>query len=105
KIPGPRFALGRARMRLDLLASFPGAEPLEAYERLLLDVLRGDPTLSITTEEIELLWRLFDPLLRHPPRPRSYPRHSWGPVEALRLPGSRGWRLPDSESGTRPVDP
>jgi glucose-6-phosphate 1-dehydrogenase len=105
KIPGPRFALGRARMRLDLLASFPGAEPLEAYERLLLDVLRGDPTLSITTEEIELLWRLFDPLLRHRPRPRSYPRHSWGPVEALRLPGSRGWRLPDSESGTRPVDP
>jgi len=95
-IPGPRFALGRARMRLDLLESFPGAEPLEAY---------GDPTLSITTEEIELLWRLFDPLLRHRPRPRSYPRHSWGPVEALRLPGSRGWRLPDSESGTRPVDP
>ena len=83
----------------------PGAEPLEAYERLLLDVLRGDPTLSITTEEIELLWRLFDPLLRHPPRPRSYPRHSWGPDEALRLPGSRGWRLPDSESGTQPVDP
>ena len=83
----------------------PAPSPLEAYERLLLDVLRGDRTLSITTEEIELLWRLFDPLLRHPPRPRSYPRHSWGPVEALRLPGSRGWRLPDSESGTQPVDP
>ena len=74
-------------------------------ERLLLDVLRGDPTLSITTEGIELLWRLFDPLLRHPPRPRSYPRHSWGPDEALRLPASRGWRLPDSESGTPPVEP
>jgi glucose-6-phosphate 1-dehydrogenase len=38
---------------------------------------------------------LLDPLLRDLPEPRSYPRGSWGPAEALRLPGERGWRLPD----------
>jgi glucose-6-phosphate 1-dehydrogenase len=96
KVPGPTFALGRGRMRLALLEAFPGAEPLEAYERLLLDVMRGDPTLFISTEQVELLWRLFDPLLRDPPPVRRYPRGSWGPSEALGLPGERGWRLPDS---------
>ena len=97
KIPGPDFRLARARMRLDLLESFPDAEPLEAYERLLLDVLRGDTTLFLHTEATELLWRLFDPLLRHPPKTMPYPRHSWGPTEALRLPGERGWRLPETD--------
>ncbi|WP_308284398.1 glucose-6-phosphate dehydrogenase [Pseudonocardia oceani] len=96
KVPGPDFVLGRGRMRLDLLDAFPEAQPLEAYERLLLDVMRGDSTLFTSTEEIELLWELFDPLLRDPPEPRRYPRGSWGPAEALRIPGERGWRLPDS---------
>ncbi len=95
KVPGPEFRLGRARMRLDLLEAFPGAEPLEAYERLLLDVLRDDSTLFISTEQVELLWRLFDPVLRNPPQIRSYPRGSWGPGEVLDIPGERGWRLPD----------
>lgn len=71
------------------------AEPLEAYERLLLDVLRGDSTLFISTEQVELLWRQFDPVLRNPPDVRSYPRGSWAPGEALGIPGERGWRLPD----------
>jgi glucose-6-phosphate 1-dehydrogenase len=96
KVPGPRLRVARARMHLDLMESFPQAEPLEAYERLLLDVLRGDSTLFIRSTEIDLLWRLFDPLLRDPPKPTRYPRGSWGPLEALRIPGPRGWRLPDS---------
>lgn len=96
KIPGPTFDLGRGRMRLALLEAFPDSEPLEAYERLLLDVMRGDPTLFISTEQVELLWQLFDPLLDEPPPLRRYPRGAWGPSEALRLPGERGWRLPDS---------
>jgi glucose-6-phosphate 1-dehydrogenase len=96
KVPGPTFELGRGRMRLALLEAFPEAEPLEAYERLLLDVMRGDPTLFISTEQVELLWQLFDPLLDEPPPLQHYPRGSWGPREALQLPGERGWRLPDS---------
>lgn len=92
KMPGPTFELGRGRMRLAL----PEAEPLEAYERLLLDVMRGDPTLFISSDQVELLWRPFDPLLNDPTPLRRYPRGSWGPSGALRLPGERGWRLPDS---------
>jgi glucose-6-phosphate 1-dehydrogenase len=52
--------------------------------------------LFISTEQVELLWQLCDPLLRNPPEPRTYPRGSWGPSEALRIPGWNGWRLPDS---------
>jgi glucose-6-phosphate 1-dehydrogenase len=96
KVPGPSLTVGRGRMHLDLMKAFPQAEPLEAYERLLLDVMRGDSTLFISTQEIELLWRLFDPLLQNPPKLVSYPRRSWGPAQALRIPGERGWRLPDS---------
>ncbi|GAA3063059.1 glucose-6-phosphate dehydrogenase [Pseudonocardia yunnanensis] len=96
KVPGAAFRLGRGRMRLALVEAFPEAEPLEAYERLILDVMRGDSMLFISTEQVELLWLLCDPLLRNPPRPMHYPRGSWGPREALRLPAEHGWRLPDS---------
>jgi glucose-6-phosphate 1-dehydrogenase len=96
KVPGPEFRLGRGTMRIDLQEAFPGAQPFQAYERLLLDVMRGDSTLFTTTQEIELLWRLCDPLLRRPPKPVDYPRGSWGPRKALAIPGTRGWRLPDT---------
>jgi glucose-6-phosphate 1-dehydrogenase len=95
KVPGPELELGRARMRIDLVEAFPGSGPLEAYERLLLDVMRGDSTLFINTQEVELIWELCDPLLRNPPTPQPYPRRSWGPEAALGIPGERGWRLPD----------
>ena len=42
-------------MRLDLMEAFPAARPLEAYERLLLDVMRGDSTRSTNTQEVELI--------------------------------------------------
>jgi glucose-6-phosphate 1-dehydrogenase len=56
KVPGPEIELGRGRMRLDLMEAFPAARPLEAYERLLLDVMRGDSTLFTNTQEVELIW-------------------------------------------------
>jgi glucose-6-phosphate 1-dehydrogenase len=95
KVPGPELELGRGRMRIDLVEAFPGSGPLEAYERLLLDVMRGDSTLFINTQEVELIWELCDPLLVNPPTPQPYPRRSWGPEAALGIPGERGWRLPD----------
>jgi glucose-6-phosphate 1-dehydrogenase len=95
KVPGPELKLGRGRMKLDLLESFPDAEPLEAYERLLLDVMRGDKMLFMSTDEVERIWELCDPLLRNPPQPKIYPKGSWGPREALDLPVERGWRVPD----------
>ena len=40
-------------------------ESPEAYERLLLDALLGDPTLFIRTDEVEQCWRIVDPIIEH----------------------------------------
>ncbi|MBN9736002.1 MULTISPECIES: glucose-6-phosphate dehydrogenase [unclassified Pseudonocardia] len=93
KVPGPELRVGRGRMCLDLAGSFPDDVSLEAYERLLLDVMKGDRTLFTTTEEVERLWELCDPVLADPPPVQEYPRGSWGPQDALDLPGPRGWRV------------
>jgi glucose-6-phosphate 1-dehydrogenase len=105
KVPGPELELGRGRMRIDLVEAFPGSEPLPAYERLLLDVMRGDSTLFTNTQEVELIWAVCDPLLNDPPAPEPYQRRSWGPEAALRIPGEHGWRLPDGRHrGDAPDD-
>jgi glucose-6-phosphate 1-dehydrogenase len=78
---------------LDLADEDPDDTPLEAYERLLLDVLRGDQTLFTRADEVDRLWEICQPVLDHPPTTRPYPRGSWGPEEALKLPGPHGWRL------------
>jgi len=57
----------------------------DAYERLLLDALAGDPSLFIRADEIELSWRLLDPILRGETEPIAYEVETWGPKEADRL--------------------
>jgi glucose-6-phosphate 1-dehydrogenase len=96
KVPGPVLELGPAALRLDVEAAFAGDGALEAYERLLHDVMVGDPTLFTRAEQVERLWEICQPVLDDPPAPLSYARGSWGPEEALALPGPRGWRLPDA---------
>jgi glucose-6-phosphate 1-dehydrogenase len=54
----------------------------EAYETLLLDVLSGDQTLFVHSEEVEESWRVYQPLLVTPPPIRTYPAGSWGPKES-----------------------
>jgi glucose-6-phosphate 1-dehydrogenase len=93
KRPGPDMALAEATMRLDVAEDLPDADPLEAYERLLLDVLRGDQTLFTRADEVDRLWQVCQPVIEHPPASLPYPRGSWGPQEAVDLPGSAGWRL------------
>jgi glucose-6-phosphate 1-dehydrogenase len=64
----------------------------DAYERLLLDALNGDPSLFIRSDEIEFTWGLVDPLLRTDVEPIPYRTGTWGPEEAVRLfegPGER----------------
>jgi glucose-6-phosphate 1-dehydrogenase len=69
----------------------------EAYERLILDAMRGDATLFTRNDEVEAQWRICDPILRvweAMPGPLSqYPAGSQGPEEANRvlLPG-HAWR-------------
>ena len=76
------------------------ADVLEAYERLILDAMRGDHTLFTTAEGIESLWERSEPLLQDPPVVKMYPQGTWGPnaihqliaPNAWRLPFERGWR-------------
>ena len=92
KQPGPDLTLAPATMRLDLAEELPETEPLEAYERLLLDVLRGDQMLFTRDDEVDRLWQVCQPVLDAPPPVRPYEQGSWGPAEALDLPEG-GWRL------------
>lgn len=100
KRPGPDMALVEGVFRLDLVGDAPGSDPLEAYERLLLDVMRGDRTLFISSEEVDRLWEIFQPVLDRRPTTQPYEQGTWGPAAALDLPIG-GWRLgnhvPDRE--------
>jgi glucose-6-phosphate 1-dehydrogenase len=78
--------------------SFTEASP-EAYERLLLDVLLGDPPLFPRQEEVELSWRILDPIIEywaHNGKPEPYPSGSWGPhsAEQMLARDGRTWRRP-----------
>ena len=74
--------------------------PPEAYERLLLDVMLGDPTLFTRSDEVENAWRFITPILdawkqSHDP-PATYPAGTWGPSAADDLLARDGaqWRRP-----------
>ncbi|MEA2211692.1 MAG: glucose-6-phosphate 1-dehydrogenase [Solirubrobacteraceae bacterium] len=97
KIPGPVIDLGRAALTLDVQQAFDGADGLEAYERLLHDVMLGERLLFTRSEQIERLWEVVAPVLEDPPEPQPYSPGSWGPEAALKLCGDPGWRLPDSD--------
>ncbi len=99
KRPGPGMELAEATLRLDFAQDLGDDEPLEAYERLLLDVLEGDQTLFTRSDEVDRLWEVCEPVLQHPPETQPYPQGSWGPQAALDLPGPRGWRLPVAGRG------
>lgn len=92
KRPGPDMALVEGVFRLNLVGDAPGTDPLEAYERLLLDVMRGDRTLFISSDEVDRLWEICQPALDRRPPVQGYPVGSWGPEAALDLPLG-GWRL------------
>ena len=92
KRPGPEMELAPATMHLDLGEELPDDDPLEAYERLLLDVMEGDHTLFAHAEETRRLWEVCQPVLDDRPEPQPYDQGSWGPDAALDLPPG-GWRL------------
>jgi len=88
KVPGHSFKVRSATMEFLYGATFREESP-EAYERLLLDALIGDPTLFIRSDEVEQCWRIVDPIVGHwedhPARIPFYEAASWGPVEADQL--------------------
>ena len=75
---------------------------LEAYERLILDAMRGDHTLFTTAQGIESLWVRSAPLLKDPPAVKLYAPGSWGPNAIHQLIAPNAWRLP-FERPWRPI--
>ena len=100
KTPGVKLGMRPVKMEFLYGSSF-GAEPPEAYERLLLDVLLGDSTLFTRSDEVEAAWSFVTEILRvwdqlPPPDFPNYDSGSWGPREADRMLYRDGheWRWP-----------
>jgi glucose-6-phosphate 1-dehydrogenase len=97
KVPGPRIELGEAHMRFSYADTFGGPEhALDPYERLIYDVMVGDRTFFTSSEAIERLWEVSEPLLRDPPPVVPYESGSWGPGEIDELIAPRRWHLPSA---------
>jgi glucose-6-phosphate 1-dehydrogenase len=88
KIPGSRMRIRPVNMEFLYGTSFMSQSP-EAYERLILDAMRGDATLFTRNDEVEAQWEICDPIVRKweaTPGPLpQYDAGSQGPVEAERL--------------------
>jgi glucose-6-phosphate 1-dehydrogenase len=101
KIPGPTMDVLPVPMEFRYGTSF-GAEPPEAYERLLLDCMLGDGTLFTRGDEVEASWTWIDRIEKAwaqqttAPSFPSYAAGTWGPDEADKLleRDGRAWRRP-----------
>ena len=88
KRPGRAIELETHRLHFRYAEAFGPLE--DAYQTLLADLMRGDPTLFVRADEVEGAWRIYEPILRRPPRLRPYAAGSWGPKDAGRLPRELG---------------
>jgi len=94
KRPGPGMRLDKLSLQFAMHDTGLIGDVLEAYERLILDAMRGDRTLFTTAEGIERLWEVSTHLLEAPPPVRLYPPGSWGPKSIHQLIAPHAWRLP-----------
>jgi glucose-6-phosphate 1-dehydrogenase len=98
KVPGQGIALREVTMDFRYGTEFGSSTP-EAYERLLLDTMRGEATLFTRADEVEAQWDFIDPIVdafRSDGHPMAtYEAGSWGPREADALLASDDtWRRP-----------
>lgn len=97
KTPGDGMRLKPVELELDFREKFKTPR-MEAYERLLLDVLRGQLTLFMRSDELEAAWEWVEPILAHWEQeetdPLPYNAGTWGPAAASVLIGRDGlqWR-------------
>ncbi|MEK9971258.1 MAG: glucose-6-phosphate dehydrogenase [Ferrovibrio sp.] len=89
KVPGPGgMRLRTAPLNLSFAEAFRGRQP-DAYERLLMDVVRGNPMLFMRSDEVEAAWRWAEPILAawtaQDESPKPYNAGSWGPSAAIGL--------------------
>jgi len=94
KRPGPGMRLDKQSLQFAMHDTGRIGDVLEAYERLILDAMRGDHTLFNTAEGIERLWEVSAPLLAAPSPVRVYAPESWGPNAIHQLIAPNAWRLP-----------
>ncbi|BBZ04702.1 glucose-6-phosphate 1-dehydrogenase [Mycolicibacterium chitae] len=102
KVPGNRMEVRDVNMDFSYGSAFAEESP-EAYERLILDVLLGEPSLFPVNAEVELAWQILDPALEHWAAldaegggPEPYAAGSWGPDSAFEMLHrvGREWRRP-----------
>ncbi len=98
KVPGPAMEIRDVNMDFAYGGAFAERSP-EAYERLILDVLLGDPPLFPQLEEVELSWRILDPVIDHWAHAKemdTYSAGTWGPKSAYEMLAREGrtWRRP-----------
>ena len=105
KIPGEGMRTRLTDLSFDYAGTFAPGKLIDAYERLLLDALRGDPSLFIRSDEIELAWNAISPALAMADDP-TFPIHAYaigdrGPVAAQAMLGAgREWMchcMPETE--------
>jgi glucose-6-phosphate 1-dehydrogenase len=98
KVPGAGMQVRDVTMDFGYGHAFTEASP-EAYERLILDVLLGDPPLFPRHQEVELSWKILDPIEQFwatQGAPEQYRPGTWGPASAdeLMARDGRTWRRP-----------
>jgi glucose-6-phosphate 1-dehydrogenase len=98
KVPGTGFEISSVNMDLLYGTAFLEEAP-DAYQRLLLDLMLGDPTLFIRADEAEDAWSILEPVMRAWSESKevpTYPAGTWGPEEADELleRDGREWRRP-----------
>jgi glucose-6-phosphate 1-dehydrogenase len=98
KVPGPTFEVRDVTMDFGYGHAFTESSP-EAYERLILDVLLGDPPLFPRHQEVELSWQILDPIVAQwaaKGQPEPYAAGTWGPAsaDAMMERDGRVWRRP-----------
>ncbi|WGW13732.1 glucose-6-phosphate dehydrogenase [Saxibacter everestensis] len=98
KVPGTQMEVRDVTMDFGYGHAFTEASP-EAYERLILDVLLGEPPLFPRHEEVELSWKILDPIEKYWAtlgQPEQYGPGTWGPASADALMAAEGrhWRRP-----------
>ncbi len=98
KVPGSAMEVRDVNMDFSYGSAFAEDSP-EAYERLILDVLLGEPSLFPVNAEVELSWQILDPVLDQwaaHGKPEPYESGTWGPASAdeMLLRTGREWRRP-----------
>jgi glucose-6-phosphate 1-dehydrogenase len=98
KVPGSAMEVRDVNMDFSYGSAFAEDSP-EAYERLILDMLLGEPSLFPTNQEVELSWEILDPVLEYwatHGKPEAYEAGTWGPPSAFEMLRrmDREWRRP-----------